>query len=72
MSIEQQDLCETHYHEFDGMKECPLCVKEERDRLRELIPQAWDAGALWASGMGNLGIEVSNNKEIWMRQKGLV
>jgi hypothetical protein len=36
-----------------------------------MIPQAWDAGALWASGMGNLGIEVCRNKDAWMKQKGL-
>jgi hypothetical protein len=39
MSIEQKDLCEKHYHEFDGLRECPLCVIEERDRLKALVKE---------------------------------
>ena len=46
-----------------GGSECPICVREERDRLRELIPQAWMAGS--AHGENDSAFEK------WMKQKGL-
>jgi len=70
-----RDDCENLKHEveLENNAKCQIIASKtmEINRLRELIPQAWDAGALWASGMGSLGIEVCNNKEAWMVRKGL-
>jgi hypothetical protein len=65
-------VCEKHAETFgpSGCRftECPGCVMEERDRLRELIPQAWEAGCSFGSGR-TFGVPPTRDQ--WMKQKGL-
>jgi hypothetical protein len=52
MSIDQKDLCEKHYHEFDGLKECPLCVRDERDWLRSIASENEKQCRAWSEQHG--------------------